>query len=305
VYASAATSSRPSAERTIDFTYSVSIPGLESSGDVELWLPMPIESQFQRVSELRIDAKMTYEIVEENVHGNHFVRFTGIAEELSGQRVKLAFRVTRRAIRGGYEPDEPTALYMEPDSYVPISGIVAERAARVAPELEDSMAVARALYDDVVSNLDYDKSGTGWGLGDAVYACTAERGNCTDFHSLFIAMCRARGIPARFTIGFPLPVRESEGLIAGYHCWAEFYVEGRGWIPVDASEASKNPDRTEFYFGSLDPDRVEFTRGRDLVLPGHTDLASRNYFIYPLLLVDGIERDGMGTSLEFSDVAGK
>ena len=29
----------------------------------------------------------------------------------------------------------------------------------------------------------------------------------------------------------------------GYHCWAEFYVKGKGWIPVDASDASKTTDR--------------------------------------------------------------
>ena len=49
---------------------------------------------------------------------------------------------------------------------------------------------------------------------------------------------RAEGIPARFIIGFPLKA-DAEGTVPGYHCWAEFYLPGRGWIPVDASDASK------------------------------------------------------------------
>ena len=51
----------------------------------------------------------------------------------------------------------------------------------------------------------YDKTGTGWGRGDALWACDAKRGNCTDFHSPFIGMRRADGIPARFDIGFTQP----------------------------------------------------------------------------------------------------
>jgi hypothetical protein len=68
-----------------------------------------------------------------------------------------------------------------------------------------------------------------------IYACEVGRGNCTDFHSLFIGLARAAGIPARFVMGFPLPVGQSEGGITGYHCWAEFYDEGLGWVPLDAS----------------------------------------------------------------------
>ena len=51
---------------------------------------------------------------------------------------------------------------------------------------------------------------------------------------------RARAaIPARFTIGFPIGKAKS-GEVPGYHCWAEFYAGGE-WVPVDASEAWKNP----------------------------------------------------------------
>jgi transglutaminase-like putative cysteine protease len=102
----------------------------------------------------------------------------------------------------------------------------------------------------------YDKSGEGWGRGDAVWACTSKRGNCTDFHSLFIGMMRSSNIPARFEIGFPLPDSKNEGDIPGYHCWAEFYLQGTGWVPVDASEASKNPAKRDYFFGAHDDNRV-------------------------------------------------
>jgi len=44
------------------------------------------------------------------------------------------------------------------------------------------------------------KPGSGWGKGDAVYACSIRTGNCTNFQSYFIALARAVGIPVRFAI---------------------------------------------------------------------------------------------------------
>jgi len=80
------------------------------------------------------------------------------------------------------------------------------RASREGHSGQDSaLDKARAIYDYVFTTMRYDKTGTGWGHGDVLYACDAKKGNCTDFHSLFIAMARSQGIPARFEIGFPLP----------------------------------------------------------------------------------------------------
>ena len=83
----------------------------------------------------------------------------------------------------------------------------------------DRLATVRTLYDAVLARMDYDKpAGEPWGRGDARWACDAGFGNCTDFHSLFIAACRDLHIPARFEIGFPIPTRRGAGEVGGYHC---------------------------------------------------------------------------------------
>src|SRR6266478_4743029 len=95
-----------------------------------------------------------------------------------------------------------------------------------------------------------------------------------------MSLARAKGIPARFVIGFPLTAKD--GQVKGYHCWAEFWVPAKGWVPVDPSEASKSsdPNVRAYLFGNLDPDRVQFTVGRDLTLTPKTS-EPLNYFIYP------------------------
>src|SRR5258708_7824089 len=103
---------------------------------------------------------------------------------------------------------------------------------------------------------------------DTRRACDVGKGNCTDFHSLFISLARARQIPSRFEIGLQVPPGKPSGKIDGYHCWSEFWDPRDGWTPVDASEAWKHPERHAYYFGTFDPDRVQLSVGRDLMLPG-------------------------------------
>ena len=132
----------------------------------------------------------------------------------------------------------------------------------------------------------YDKSGTGWGRGDAMFACDARTGNCTDFHAYFIALARTVGIPARFAIGATIPADKSEGTIEGYHCWVEFFANGR-WIPVDISEAWKHPELANYYFGHNPANRFELTKGRDLIVDPAPASGPINFLAYPLLEIDG------------------
>ncbi len=192
-------------------------------------------------------------------------------------------------------------LDLQPDALVPVTGLPAELAAKVTRGKTETLDKARAIYDYVFSTLRYDKTGTGWGRGDVLYACDAKKGNCTDFHSLFIAMARSQGIPARFEIGFPLPADKHSGEIAGYHCWADFYVDGKGWIPVDISEAWKHPDKRDYFFGSHDVNRVQFSMGRDLRLNPPQQGKALNYFVYPYVEVNGQEYSNVSLAFSFAD----
>jgi transglutaminase-like putative cysteine protease len=119
---------------------------------------------------------------------------------------------------------------------------------------------------------------------------------------LFISLARAEGIPARFEIGFPVPTG-TEGTIPGYHCWAEFFVKGVGWVPVDISEAWKDPKKHDYFFGTLDANRVQFSVGRDLTLQPKQAGGPLNYFIYPYVEVDGKPFEGIDKKFSYREVA--
>ena len=286
--------------RTFEFTYLTRIPPLPSDAkSSRIWIPTPQSDSFQTISDVRIDSPIPYSKRRDSEYGNEYLyfevspaKFPQAGEvRMSFQAKRLEHRVALDANRsdGRLSDNAPLNLerFLQPDRRIPLQGTIADLSAQETHGIQDPVAKARAIYNYVIATMRYDKSGTGWGNGDALWACTAKRGNCTDFHSLFIGMMRAAGIPARFEIGFPLPENQHAGAIAGYHCWAEFYVAGYGWIPVDASEAWKHPEKRDYFFGAHDDNRLQFTVGRDIRLNPPQQGDPLNYFIYPYAEVDG------------------
>ena len=123
-----------------------------------------------------------------------------------------------------------------------------------------------------------------FGNGNSVYACDIGVGNCTDYHSYFMSLNRTLGIPSRFHMGFPISSDEG-GKVDGYHCWADYYIQGKGWFPVDISEADKDPNKKDYYFGTIDNNRIDMIIGRDFILEGY-DQGPINLFIYPIMEIN-------------------
>ena len=279
--------------RLFEFQYTVVIREIPASAkEAFLWIPSPPETEDQQIRRLKVVTPLQHQVVTEERYDNRAIRFELPAgtdevqvhmtlEVLRHERIRRPVGPSRR--RPGVGQIE---RWTGPDLRVPIDGKIREWAIETVAGNSTDLSRARAIYDYAVSNLEYDKTGTGWGNGDIYWACDARRGNCTDFHALFIGFNRALGIPAKFEMGFPIPADRGEGEIGGYHCWAQFFLDDYGWIPVDASEANKHPDRREYFFGAHDENRLLFTVGRDLSFPGMKG-APLNFFVYPYVEVDG------------------
>jgi len=299
--------------RTFEFSYQVHVPASpDASSGLRLWIPLPQADGYQDIRDLRVESPVHYTQGRDSEYENLFAAFTPTAaQSAAGFDVTLRFTATRRehlvpltlSVYPSKKPDPMLQRYLQPDKLVPLNGTIAELAKEHTAGAVTPLEKARHIYDYIEATMRYDKSGEGWGRGDAIWACTAKRGNCTDFHSLFIAMMRASGIPARFEIGFPLPEGKTEGDIPGYHCWAEFFVEGIGWIPVDASEAWKNPAKRDYFFGAHDINRVFFTYGRDIRLAADQKGDPLNYFIYPYAEANGQPLKNLQTHFSFHDVS--
>jgi transglutaminase-like putative cysteine protease len=266
-----------------EFFYRATLPQITGTG--RMWIPLASSDSFQTVEIKSITAPGKQAILQEREHANK-VLFLELGQEDSGKKLEIRYQVKRLEKAAYAEQTPERGKYLNPERLVPANEDFRKIAAEVVKGKTGDLVRARALYDHVIERMRYMKHGNGWGKGDAVYACNARTGNCTDFHSYFVALARAVGIPARFAIGAAIPSERNEGGVDGYHCWAEFYAEGKWW-PVDISEGDKYTSLATYYFGHHPANRFEFSRGRDLVVePGPTS-GSINFLAYPVLEVGG------------------
>ena len=295
--------------RIFTLTYATRITGLTPGKAAHIWLPIATSSPDQKVEVVsrKVPQFERASMGREPEYGNEIYFLEAKADAKGEIAVQINYKVTRFEVRGnqGKTSAEAKAVlerFLKPDTLVPIDGKPLELLKdQTLPA--DKQELMRKLYEVVNDHLKYSKEKPGWGRGDSAWACDSKTGNCSDFHSLFISLARSRQVPAKFEIGFSLPAKTGAGPIMGYHCWAKFYLDNQGWMPVDISEANKDPKMKEYYFGNLTTNRVAFSTGRDLKLVPEQKGPPINFFIFPYAEVEGKPwpTDKINTKISFKD----
>ncbi|MBI3312552.1 MAG: transglutaminase domain-containing protein [Candidatus Omnitrophica bacterium] len=292
--------------REIELTYLARLPQIPKDvREIDVWIPLAKTRAEQRILRREIQSPVPYTVEKDPEYGNDILHL--ILKPTMPQPVEIAIDYHALLLgsdRAAADPP-PTSKelprYLQPQGLLIIDDQICARTEQAVAGKVTLLAKARGIYDYVIGHMMYDKTTPGYGRGDTARACQVGKGNCTDFHSLFISMARAERIPSRFKIGFLIP-SEPSGKIPGYHCWAEFYADGKGWVPLDASEAWKHRDRADYYFGAHDPSRFLISMGRDIRLVPTPKNGPANILFYPYVEVDGQPFPGVETEFRFKDL---
>jgi len=276
--------------RIFRITYGGSFQSMpQDAQDFRAWIPLASSRDGQRIISKAIELDVPYHITTDSQYGNEMVYFEikGMLPEKIPFKMTYDVEVSREAFLKDNQTLDPSA-YLKPSRLMKITEEVVRMSEKAVEGKTSANEKIRGIYDAVLAHMAYDKKTPGYGQGDTLRACRVRKGNCTDFHSLFISMAQSVKIPARFKMGLPVPRQSiAEADIADYHCWAEFYEEGRGWLPVDASEAWKHPEKREDYFGNFDTNKFLLSVGRDIELVPKPKGSPVNFFFYPYAEIGG------------------
>jgi transglutaminase-like putative cysteine protease len=108
--------------------------------------------------------------------------------------------------------------------------------------------MVRRIARYIQRKMHYELAG-GWNIAPTVI--DRGSGSCSEYTFVFISMCRAAGIPARY-VG-ALVVRGDDAATDDvFHRWAEVYLPGYGWVPHDVQHGDKpEPEQRGDAFGTL------------------------------------------------------
>ncbi len=219
-------------------------PGRVKSGQIAIALPTDSPQQ-KLLSPIRYKPQPAQVVTD---RWGQKVALYSLQDLGPDQRVEVGYRLRVRLGEISYTlfperagrlkeiPQEVRDRYLVDGSRYLISGdLVKGKAKEITAGERNTYWIARKIFNWVISHLEYERVG-GWDVAPTLIK--RGTGSCSEYSFLFIALCRASGLPARFAGGTAM--RGDETSVDGvYHRWAEVYLPGYGWVPVDPSRGDR------------------------------------------------------------------
>ncbi len=252
---------------TISYSINIQIHNADLPNTLYLWSPRPVYSSSQPKVEL---ISCDREPFVEDYRGTVLFQLKDSLPQTSVS-INLSYVVDVYAVETAIDARTVRSSSSLPASYTqntPLipsdADVVAELAASITGRERNPYTKARLIYEWLIQNADIRRS-TLAANNSVLDAIEQKRADSYSASLLFCALSRASGIPSIPVAGVLIDSRRA----ARPHYWAEFWIEGFGWTPVDpALGAGAVPetfalreDAAAWYFGNMDNQRIAFSRG--------------------------------------------
>lgn len=242
---------------------SLTIPA-EQTPCLLIWTSEPIDRAAQTQVQYRTLKPSHSDIYEDRLNGNR-LRFWDFSESLKdGQKLQIIRKMSLTCYEIDFDIDSSKVglydqksrfwnFYTRSEPWLMITAALKDTAEKIVGGRKNPYLSAREIFRWVRAHGAYDYPPKERG---ALQMLETMSGDCGQFSYLFIALCRAIGIPARLVAGFRL----NEDQKLAYHAWAECFMPDYGWVPADLTAPQSE-------FGKLDNRRAVSSVGMNIILP--------------------------------------
>lgn len=307
VLAPAAWATTRSGVVTVEIDLSKQEPGKET----RVWIPYAVSDKNQSVTDVKVSGDYASSGVYTDKENGTPILFASWDKGAASRKLTYSFNVQREEVRVADLPKVEPAWnpadyeeYLKPTSMGPVDGEIKKLSDQITKGKKTVLEKAKAIYDWTCENMYRDPETRGCGKGNVCELLKKPGGKCTDISSVYIALARAAGVPAREIFGIRLGKKAQEDITGWQHCWAEFFLPGYGWVPVDPADVrkamlvekldikdAKTSEYRKYFWGGIDPYRIKIAGGRDLVLDPPQAGGPLNTFGYPYAEVGGAAVD--------------
>lgn len=282
-------------------TVEVDLSRQEAGKEAKLWIPYAVSDKHQSVTDVRVAGDFASSAVYTDKANGTPILYARWDKDAKSRKLTYSFSVDREEVQiRELKTKEPAwnkddyAEFLQQTALGPIDGEVKKLADSITKGKRTVLDKAKAIYDWTCENMYRDPATIGCGKGDVCALLKKPGGKCTDISSVYVAVARAAGVPAREVFGVRLGKKAEEDVTTWQHCWVEVFIPGAGWVPTDPADVrkamlveklelndAKTRDYRGYFWGGIDPYRVKVASGRDVVLNPPQAGAPLNTFGYP------------------------
>ena len=292
-------------ERQGTVTIQVNLIAPADAKNVRLWIPYPMSDRNQDITGVSVSGNYAgMGVYKESKNGVSSL-YAEWKEPVKNRTLTYTFTVKRKEVITRDFPKTEAPLPMEEmKQYLDNSDLgyaekeIKEIAAEITKGKNTVLDKSRAVYDWVVDNMRRDPNVKGCGNSDVERLLSEKAGKCADIHSVYVALSRASGVPAREIYGLRMYNNKEGDITKFQHCWVEFYQPGYGWVIVDPADVlkfklEKNPtsdeleNKRKYFFGAVDESRIALNSGKNIRLNPPQNGQPLLYFMYPYAEADG------------------
>ncbi|MDR0526103.1 MAG: IPT/TIG domain-containing protein [Spirochaetaceae bacterium] len=275
---------------TISYSVDIHVQAAKSPNVLYLWVPQPGDSASQRIAAAPVFSREPFIYPYQ---GTALFQLSDLKSE-ENLRVSISYAVDVYAVESNFknpplksEGTSPIqAVHTLPSPLIPSEAPeVTALAKALSGNEQNSYEKVRKLYEWLIKEVRYTQF-----RGGPLEVLPEKQGDAYSTALLFCALARAVDVPAIPLAG----VLVTKSRQAVRHYWAEFWVDGVGWAPVDpALGAGASPedfalprDPATYYFGNADNQRIVFSRGPGMLSQmdpyGRTVVRPRDYALQNL-----------------------
>ncbi len=232
-------------------------PGVVKDLDIYLAIPQNLPNQ-ELLSEIEYFPKPTdfltdkwgQKVAHYKFHNLEGIQFVSVGMRVKARLYKVRYFIFPEKVGELKDiPEEIRRKYLTDDAKYSISDPFIQRSVKQAIGDETNPYwIARKIFNYVIDHMEYELAG-GWNIAPTVLKRGS--GSCSEYSFVYIAMCRAAGLPARYA-GSVVIRGDDASADDVFHRWVEVYLPNYGWIPVDPSGGDRTtPAGQANAFGNL------------------------------------------------------
>lgn len=232
---------------------------------IKVWLTQPLNSPTQKIESLLISPKP--QVYYQDTQGNKILYFEfknqgdiNIQMNIKVTLLKNKINLTKEKFSLPLSSSKLFQQYTKNEKFLEQTLAVKDLTKKIIKKNDNILNTLQSIFNFVIKNFKYCYPVKQRGI--KYLDLNKLEGDCGEYSSLFVTMCRILKIPARNNTGFVIFPKQRK---IAEHGLAEVYLKPFGWLDFDTQYASLERN-TKKYFAQRSDYRIVFTNGFNIPL---------------------------------------